>query len=398
MDPNDAFSAAHPFRWDLGPPLAHAAAAPPPPPPQQQHHHAVPLLPLALPPANAPRELEDLVAGYGVRPSTVARISELGFTASTLLGMTERELDDMMAALAGLFRWDVLLGERFGLRAALRAERARVMSLGGRFNTGSTLDAASQEVLSDERDAAMSGGGMADDETGRRMQQLGGRKQAKAKGAGTTRKGKKARRKRELRPLDVLGDENEEDGGSDSTESSAGGGGRERQREHPFVVTEPGEVARAKKNGLDYLFHLYEQCRVFLLQVQTIAKMGGHKSPTKVTNQVFRYAKKCGASYINKPKMRHYVHCYALHCLDEEASDALRREYKARGENVGAWRQACYAPLVEIAARHGFDIDAVFAAHPRLSIWYVPTRLRQLCHQARSGHAVTGLPPPPNMF
>ncbi|TVU15884.1 hypothetical protein EJB05_39427, partial [Eragrostis curvula] len=389
MDPNDAFSAAHPFRWDLGPP-AHAAHPPPPQPPP-------PLtLPLA-PPANAPRELEDLVAGYGVRPSTVARISELGFTASTLLGMTERELDDMMAALAGLFRWDVLLGERFGLRAALRAERGRVMSLGARFQTGSTcLDAVSQEVLSDERDAAVSGG-MADDETGRRLL-VAGKKQLAKKGAGGTRKGKKARRKRELRPLDVLEDENDEDGGggSDSTESSAGGGG-ERQREHPFVVTEPGEVARAKKNGLDYLFHLYEQCRVFLLQVQAIAKMGGHKAPTKVTNQVFRYAKKCGASYINKPKMRHYVHCYALHCLDEEASNALRRAYKARGENVGAWRQACYAPLVEISARHGFDIDAVFAAHPRLSIWYVPTRLRQLCHQARGGqaHAAAGLPPPP---
>jgi hypothetical protein len=41
----------------------------------------------------------------------------------------------------------------------------------------------------------------------------------------------------------------------------------------------------------------------------------------QVTNQVFRYAKKCGASYINKPKMRHYAHCYALHCLDEEASN-----------------------------------------------------------------------------
>jgi hypothetical protein len=42
------------------------------------------------------------------------------------------------------------------------------------------------------------------------------------------------------------------------------------------------DLMRAKKSGLDYLFHLYEQCRVFLLQVQTIAKMGGHKSPTKV--------------------------------------------------------------------------------------------------------------------
>jgi hypothetical protein len=137
-------------------------------------------------------------------------------------------------------------------------------------------------VLSDERDAAVSGG-MADDETGRRLQ-VTGRKQAKKKGGATRKGNKKARRKKdELRPLDVLQDENEDGGGGsdDSTDSSAGGGG-ERQREHPFVVTEPGEVARAKKNGLDYLFHLYEQCRVFLLQVQTIAKMGGHKSPTKV--------------------------------------------------------------------------------------------------------------------
>lgn len=100
---------------------------------------------------------------------------------------------------------------------------------------------------------------------------------------------------------------------------------------------------------------------------------------------MFRYAKNAGASYINKPKMRHYVHCYALHCLDEEASDALRRAFKERGENVGAWRQACYQPLVDIAAQQGWDIDAIFNAHPRLSVWYVPTKLRQLCHAERSG-------------
>ncbi|KAL2539389.1 Protein LEAFY [Abeliophyllum distichum] len=82
--------------------------------------------------------------------------------------------------------------------------------------------------------------------------------------------------------------------------------------------------------------------------------------------------------------MRHYVHCYALHCLDEEASNALRRSFKERGENVGAWRQACYKPLVVIAARQGWDIDAIFNTHPRLSIWYVPTKLRQLCHAERS--------------
>lgn len=104
----------------------------------------------------------------------------------------------------------------------------------------------------------------------------------------------------------------------------------------------------------------------------------------QVTNQVFRYAKKAGASYINKPKMRHYVHCYALHCLDEEVSNELRRAFKERGENVGAWRQACYKPLVAIAARQGWDIDAIFNAHPRLSIWYVPTKLRQLCHAERN--------------
>lgn len=160
-----------------------------------------------------------------------------------------------------------------------------------------------QAVLSDERDAAASGG-VADDEAGRRM--VTGKKQAKKGGA--ARKGKKARRKRELRPLDVLEDEGDEDGGcaSESTESSAGGGGGggggERQREHPFVVTEPGEVARAKKNGLDYLFHLYEQCRVFLLQVQSIAKLGGHKAPTKV-----RTRKSNQAHYVTYTE-KHFMH------------------------------------------------------------------------------------------
>ncbi|KAE9604231.1 putative transcription factor LFY family [Lupinus albus] len=164
--------------------------------------------------------------------------------------------------------------------------------------------------------------------------------------------------------------------------------GGERQREHPFIVTEPGEVARGKKNGLDYLFHLYEQCREFLIRVQVIAKDRGEKCPTKVTNQVFRYAKKAGASYINKPKMRHYVHCYALHCLDEDVSNELRRVFKERGENVGAWRQACYKPLVAIVTRQGWDIDAIFNSHPRLSIWYVPTKLRQLSHSERNNAAI----------
>ncbi|KAJ0973531.1 hypothetical protein J5N97_021490 [Dioscorea zingiberensis] len=402
MDPGDAFS-ANKFRWDPRVPTA--------PPPQ--HHHE---------PSERARELEEVFEGYGVRGATVARMGELGFTASTLAGMREEEVDDMMAALAHLFRWDLLVGERYGIKAALRAERRRLESLriqqGLQFQhqhvTGAgvgrpllllsqdhphALDALSQEGLSEEpvqqdREAAGSGG-----EAGGRR---GGNKGKQQKRSTNSKRSKKKK------------PHGEEYSDSDSESEGSGGGFGcavgERQREHPFIVTEPGEVARAKKNGLDYLFHLYDQCRDFLLEVQAIAKERGDKCPTKVTNQVFRYAKKAGASYINKPKMRHYVHCYALHCLDEEVSNALRRAYKERGENVGAWRQACYKPLVAIAARHGWDIDAVFNAHPRLAIWYVPTKLRQLCHLARSqtaaGTSALGAanclpvppPPPPPMY
>nr|XP_023923147.1 floricaula/leafy homolog [Quercus suber]POE97189.1 floricaula/leafy like [Quercus suber] len=222
----------------------------------------------------------------------------------------------------------------------------------------------SEEPVQQEKEAVGSGGG--------------GTWEAVAGGG----RRKQRRRKGQRKVVDVDHDDNEL--GADHDDDMNGNVGSERQREHPFIVTEPGEVARGKKNGLDYLFHLYEQCRDFLIQVQNIAKERGEKCPTKVTNQVFRFAKKAGASYINKPKMRHYVHCYALHCLDEEASNALRRGFKERGENVGAWRQACYNPLVAIAARQGWDIDAIFNAHPRLSVWYVPTKLRQLCHAERN--------------
>lgn len=79
-------------------------------------------------------------------------------------------------------------------------------------------------------------------------------------------------------------DEDDNDMDDMNGHGNGGGGGlpSERVREHPFIVTEPGEVARGKKNGLDYLFHLYEQCRDFLIQVQNIAKERGEKCPTKV--------------------------------------------------------------------------------------------------------------------
>ncbi|XP_059643978.1 protein ALF [Cornus florida] len=373
MDP-DAFSASL-FKWDPRGALAQPnrlleAVAPPPLPPPATY-------------SVRPRELlgglEELFQAYGIRYYTAAKIAELGFTASTLLDMKDEELDDMMNSVSQIFRMELLVGERYGIKAAVRAERRRLDEEEARrrhhlsADTTNALDALSQEGLSEERvqqekEAAGSGGGGTWEVVGG-----GGKKQRR-------------RRKAEMR-MTSLEDDNEDEAEEDG--NTVGGGGSERQREHPFIVTEPGEVARGKKNGLDYLFHLYEQCRDFLIQVQNIAKERGEKCPTKVTNQVFRYAKKAGASYINKPKMRHYVHCYALHCLDEDASNALRRAFKERGENVGAWRQACYKPLVAIAARQGWDIDAIFTAHPRLSIWYVPTKLRQLCHTERSSSAAS---------
>nr|ABF61861.2 LEAFY [Clausena lansium] len=377
MDP-EAFTASL-FKWD-----PRVVVAPPPARLQLEQVSQPPAVPLGAAAAAAysalvrPRELgglEELFQAYGIRYHTAVKIAELGFTVNTLLDMKDEELDEMMNSLGHLFRWELLVGERYGIKAAVRAERRRLEDedlrrrhLLSSDTTTNAVDALSQEGLSEEpvqqeKEAAGSGGG----------------------GPWEVAEKKKQRRRKGPRPRKVV-DVNLEDE-NDDDEYGGGCGGMERQREHPFIVTEPGEVARGKKNGLDYLFHLYEQCRDFLIQVQNIAKERGEKCPTKVTNQVFRYAKKAGASYINKPKMRHYVHCYALHCLDEEASNALRRAFKERGENVGAWRQACYKPLVAIAASQGWDIDSIFNAHPRLAIWYVPTRLRQLCHAERNSAA-----------
>ena len=127
--------------------------------------------------------------------------------------------------------------------------------------------------MQQEREAAASGGEAAvvANNDGRAKQRRSATKSSKGK-----KKEKKRSSEEEL--------EEEEDGWGSGSEGSEGSERSvvERQREHPFIVTEPGEVARAKKNGLDYLFHLYEQCRHFLLQVQSLAKERGDKCPTKV--------------------------------------------------------------------------------------------------------------------
>ncbi|XP_042483259.1 floricaula/leafy homolog [Macadamia integrifolia] len=380
MDP-DAFSASL-FKWD-----PRGATAPP-----QRLLEVVAATPPTYSTTTRPLRdiggLDVLFQAYGVRYYTAAKIAELGFTVNTLVDMKEEELDEMMSSLSQIFRWDLLVGERYGIKAAVRAERRRLLledeeSRNRRHHlllppdaTNVPLDALSQEGLSEEpvqqeMEAMGSGGGGGATSVWEAAER--NKQQRRKKRAPWTKR-------RSCSTGEEEEEEDEVEGGDDDEEKVR----VERQREHPFIVTEPGEVARGKKNGIDYLFHLYEQCRDFLIHVQNISRERGEKCPTKVTNQVFRYAKKAGASYINKPKMRHYVHCYALHCLDEEASNALRRAFKEKGENVGAWRQACYQPLVAIAASHGWDIDSIFNSHPRLSIWYVPTKLRQLCHADRN--------------
>lgn len=97
--------------------------------------------------------LEELFHAYGVRYYTAAKVAELGFTASTLVDMKDDELDDMMNSLSQIFRWDLLVGERYGIKAAVRAERRRIEDQDMRRRnllstdtaTTNALDALSQE-------------------------------------------------------------------------------------------------------------------------------------------------------------------------------------------------------------------------------------------------------------
>lgn len=103
-----------------------------------------------------PRELgglDELFQAYGIRYYTAAKIAELGFTVSTLVDMKDDELDDMMNSLSQIFRWDLLVGERYGIKAAVRAHRRRLDDDDSRRrhlvvsgdNPTNALDALSQE-------------------------------------------------------------------------------------------------------------------------------------------------------------------------------------------------------------------------------------------------------------
>ncbi|KAK8710990.1 hypothetical protein V6N13_146297 [Hibiscus sabdariffa] len=73
--------------------------------------------------------LEELFQPYGIRPYTTAAIAELGFTVNTLLDMKEEELDEMMMSVSQIFMWELLIGEMYGIKAAVRAERRRLEEL-----------------------------------------------------------------------------------------------------------------------------------------------------------------------------------------------------------------------------------------------------------------------------
>lgn len=95
--------------------------------------------------------LEELFQAYGIRYYTAAKIAELGFTVNTLLDMKDEELDEMMNSLCQIFRWELLVGERYGIKAAVRAERRRLEDEDSRRrnllsgDTTNPLDALSQE-------------------------------------------------------------------------------------------------------------------------------------------------------------------------------------------------------------------------------------------------------------
>lgn len=141
MDPADAFL----FKWDPRGAL--------PPPPNRLLEAVMPPQPAAyaVRPLREMGGLEELFQAYGVRYYTAAKIAEMGFTVNTLLDMKEDELDDMMNSLSQIFRWELLVGERYGIKAAVRAERRRLEEeelrrrhlLSG--DTTHALDALSQE-------------------------------------------------------------------------------------------------------------------------------------------------------------------------------------------------------------------------------------------------------------
>ena len=86
------------------------------------------------------KSLEDMFKEYGVRYVALAKMTEIGFTANTLVNMTEEEIEDLMKTLVELYHMDLLIGERYGIKSAIRAEKKRLQD---------SLQTQSLEILSE---------------------------------------------------------------------------------------------------------------------------------------------------------------------------------------------------------------------------------------------------------
>jgi hypothetical protein len=69
------------------------------------------------------KTLEDFFKNYGVRLQTIARMCDMGFTVNTLIRMTEQELDDVIATMVDNYHVELLFGEKYGIKSAVRAEK-----------------------------------------------------------------------------------------------------------------------------------------------------------------------------------------------------------------------------------------------------------------------------------
>jgi hypothetical protein len=245
------------------------------------------------------KTLEELFENYGVRHHTLAKMSDMGFTVNTLIRMTEQELDEVIQTMVENFHIELLFGERYGVKAAIRAEkkaiedeaeRQRIMSFGSKSEKKRKLEgrslAASKEVAR-INDIRMNNNMLLPPES---LGQVGP--------VNLNLKEPSLLHTQGHNSLGTVGllDLPDDDPSSDSSQhqkvgkkrqkrrqlKELGEDGEDRPREHPFIVSEPGDIVRGKKNGLDYLFDLYEQCGKFLVECQQISKEKGEKCPIKV--------------------------------------------------------------------------------------------------------------------
>ena len=69
------------------------------------------------------KSLEELFRDYGVRLTTILKMKEMAFTVPTLVNMTEEEIENLSREMGETYHMDLLMGEMYGIRSAVRAEK-----------------------------------------------------------------------------------------------------------------------------------------------------------------------------------------------------------------------------------------------------------------------------------